>query len=87
MNQTQRTDRFLTRWLWLWPAIGLGVIAWYVVDPSAWRDNQHCLWSYSLLGTGLIGWTWSRTKDRHYLLHFLVTVAVLAAGGAIYWTY
>lgn len=82
----RRSRRFLGKWLWLWPAMGLLAAAWADNDPLAFQCCPQAAWVFPLIGATAGGWTWLRTRDARYLPPTLASLAVLGLGAWMYWT-
>jgi hypothetical protein len=83
--QALRSRHFLKYWFWAWPALGGLVIAWQLLDRSAFQRCPQCLWIVPLIGTATAGWAWLRTLDRRYVPQLLASVVLLGLGAALFW--
>jgi hypothetical protein len=83
--QERRWRRFLSYWLWSWPALGGLVITLHLFDRSAFQQCPQCLWTVSLIGATTAGWAWLRTLDRRYVPQTLASVVLIGIGAVLSW--
>ncbi len=75
----RRTKRFLQAWLWIWPVLGMCLIAVKIAAPS-WLHGAPMAGLFPpLLGALIAGWAYVRTWDRRYLPPAIVCSILLAS--------
>ena len=77
--------RFLSYCLWMWPILGLLILGYHWIDPTASNNCPQVLFLPGLNGTTMTGWIFARTKDKRYLPLLAASAIVLCLGMSAFW--
>ncbi|MFM7562333.1 MAG: hypothetical protein ACKO81_04775 [Planctomycetota bacterium] len=76
---------FLYYWLWVWPILGLLILGYHWINPTASSNCPEVLFLPGFIGTTMTGWIFARTMDKRYLLLLGASAIVLCLGMNAFW--
>ncbi len=77
--------RFLIYWFWMWPILGLLILGYDWIDPTALSNCPHMLFIPGLTGTVATGWAFARTLDQRYTLQLGASAIIFCLGMNAFW--
>ncbi|TWU51529.1 hypothetical protein Poly59_31210 [Rubripirellula reticaptiva] len=77
--------RLLVYWFWAWPTLGLLLLGYHWIDPTALNNCPQMLFIPGLIGTAATGWAFARSMDKRYIPQFIASAMVLCLGINAFW--
>lgn len=80
----RRWRNYLVYWFWAWPACGVAMLFWHLMDSSAFEHCPHMIFLFGLIGAIATSWAMMRTSDIRYLVQALASAIVLVLGISVF---